>query len=544
MRFVIALPEKATDVSAPVISPDGRTIAFLATAEGKRSIYVRALDSLSARRLGGTDDASFPFWSPDSRYLAFFTNNKLKKVEATGGVPQTICDARAAGGGTWNRDGVILFGLEDNAIQRVSAAGGTATSVLQVDNSRNETGQFWPSFLPDGRHFIYQSWNGTTDDSAIFVASLDGTDRKLLLKNDSNAVYTPPGFLLFARDTTLMAQSFDADKLQLSGEPFPVAEQVTYSGQFSYSNFSISETGVMVFWSGSLSNRQLLWFDRSGKQLGAVGPPGEYNDIVLSPDEKRVALQRIEGGSSDIWLMDLARGLPSRFTFHAADEDDPVWSPDGNTIVFSSSREGRFNLYRKVSSGAGNEEVLFKSEVEGKEGSDWSPDGRFILFDQAGGNNGSDIWALPLFGDGKPYALLQTTFSESQGHFSPDGRWFAYTSNESGRNEVYVQSFPPSGGKWLVSTGGGAQPHWRRDGKELFYIAADRKLMAVAVTAGSGFETGAPKPLFQTQVVRYDAPNRYEVRPDGQRFLVNSPMEEVSQTPITVILNWTAALKR
>jgi len=543
MRFVIAMPEKATDVATPVISPDGRIIAFIATAEGKRFIYVRPIDSLIAQRLAGTDEAFFPFWSPDSRYLAFFTNNKLKKVEATGGVPQTICDARSGGGGTWNRDGMILFGGDGNSIHRVSATGGPATPVLKIDEARRETGQFWPSFLPDGRHFLYQSWNGTTEDSSIFVASVDGTDRKLLMKNDSNVVYTPPGFLLFARETTLMAQPFDANKLQLSGEPFPVAEQVTYTPQVSYSHYSISETGVMVFWSGSLSNRQLLWFDRGGKQLGSAGPPGEYNDIVLSPDEKRVAIQRMDGANSDIWLLDLGRGVPSRFTFDETTDDDPVWSPDGNTIVFSSTRAGRLDLYRKVSSGAGNEEPVFKSEVDGKEGTDWSPDGRFILFDQSG-SGGSDIWVLPLFGDGKPYALLQTPFGEFQAHFSPDGRWFAYTSNESGRNEVYVQGFPPSGGKWQVSTVGGAQPHWRRDGKELFYVAADRKLMAVEVKLSPTFETSAPKMLFETQVVRHEAPNRYVVTGDGQRFLVNSPVEEVSQTPITVILNWTTALKR
>jgi eukaryotic-like serine/threonine-protein kinase len=543
MRFVIAMPEKATDVSVPVISPDGRTVAFLASFEGKRFIYARPLDSLTAQRLAGTDDATFPFWSPDSRYLAFFTENKLKKVEATGGSPQTICDVRSPGSGTWNREGVILFGQENAPIQRVSASGGIATPALKFDESRKETGHYSPSFLPDGRHFLYESWITAAEDAAIFVASLDGTDRKLLLKNDSNAAYAAPGFLLFARETTLMAQPFDAARLQLSGEPFPVAEQVTFTGQYSYSNFSISETGTMVFCSGSVSNRQLVWFDRQGKSLGPVGPPGEYNDIVLSPDEKRVATQRIVSGNSDIWLLDLARGLPSRFTFDAATEDDPVWSPDGSTIVFSSTRNGRFDLYRKVSSGAGNEELLSKSEAD-KEGTDWSADGRFVLFDQAGSNGGTDIWILPLFGDGKPYSLLQTPFSEYQAHFAPDGKWFAYTSNESGRSEVYVQSFPPSGGKWQVSTGGGAQPHWRRDGKELFYLAPDRKLMAVEVKMGSTFETSAPKTLFQTQVVRYEAPNRYVVTGDGQRFLVNSPVEEVSQTPITVVLNWTAGLRK
>ena len=545
MRFVIAMPEKASDVSAPVISPDGRTIAFVATAEGKRFIYLRPIDSLNAQRLAGSEEAAFPFWSPDSRYLGFFTNNKLKKVEATGGVPQTICDARSSGGGgTWNRDGIILFGLDSNSIQRVSSAGGTASPVMKLDESRREVGQYWPSFLPDGRHFVYQSWNGAPDESAIFVAALDGTDRKLLLNNDSNAIYTPQGFLLFARDTTLMAQSFDASRLRLSGEPFPIAEQVTFTPQFSYSNFSISDNGVMVFWSGSLSNRQLIWFDRSGKELGRAGPAGEYNDIVLSPDEKRVAIQQVDGANTDLWLLDLARGVTSRFTFDDTTDDDPVWSPDGNTIVFTSAREGRFNLYRKVSSGAGSEELLFKSEVEGKEGTDWSPDGRFILFDQSGGANGTDIWVLPLFGDGKPYALLQTPFSESQGHFSPDGRWFAYISSESGRNEVYVQSFPPSGGKWQVSTAGGAEPHWRRDGLELFYVAADRKLMAVDLKLSPAFEASAPKTLFQTQVVRHEAPNRYVVTGDGQRFLVNSPVGEVSQTPITVVLNWAAQVKK
>jgi Tol biopolymer transport system component len=543
MRFVIAMPEKATDIQVPVISPDGRTVAFVASFEGKRFIYARPLDSLTAQRLAGTDDASFPFWSPDSRYLAFFADSKLKKVEATGGSPQTICDVRSPGSGSWNREGVILFGQENAPIQRVSASGGNATPVLKLDEARKETGHYSPTFLPDGRHFLYESWITAAEDSAIFVASLDGTDRKLLLKNDSNAIYAAPGFLLFARETTLMAQPFDAARLQLSGEPFPIAEQVSFNGQYSYSNFSISETGTMVFCSGSISQRQLVWFDRQGKSLGPVGPPGEYNDIVLSPDEKRVATQRIVSTNSDIWLVDLARGLPSRFTFDAATEDDPVWSPDGSTIVFSSTRNGRFDLYRKVSSGAGNEELLSKSETY-KEGTDWSVDGRFVLLDQGGSNGGTDIWILPLFGDGKPYSLLQTPFSEYQGHFAPDGKWFAYTSNESGRSEVYVQSFPLSGGKWQVSTGGGAQPHWRRDGKELFYIAPDRKLMAVDVKIAATFETSAPKTLFQTQVVRYEAPNRYLVTGDGQRFLVNSPVEEVSQTPITVVLNWTAGLKK
>jgi Tol biopolymer transport system component len=541
VQFVIAMPENATEVSNPIISPDGRTVAYLATFDGKRFLYTRPLGSLEAQRLAGTDEANYPFWSPDSRQLGFFSNNKLKKIDASGGPPQTLCDAPGTIGGTWNQDGVILLGSDTRPISRVSAAGGTPTPVLKLDESRKELIQAWPRFLPDGRHFLYQSWNGRSDDSAIFVSAIDGSDRKLLLKVDSSPLYASPGYLLFARDSTLMAQSFDASKLQLSGEPFPIAEEVSYNGANSYQSVSVSENGVMVFLSGGLSNRQLAWFDRSGKQLGLIGAPGAYNDIVLSRDGKKLATQRLVDGNSDIWLMDLERGVPSRFTFASATEDNPVWSPDGNVIVFSSGET--FDLYRKASSGAGNQELLFKSDIS-KECTDWSSDGRYVIFTAYGEKTNADLWIMPVSGDAKPYPILQTEFDEAEGYFSPDGRWFAYLSNESGRYEVYVRSFPQTDGKWLISTGGGAQPHWRGDGKELFYVAADKTLMSVAVNATSTFEAAAPTPLFKTQVSGYSAPNRYVVSPDGQRFVINSPAEEISKTPITVTLNWTAQLKK
>jgi serine/threonine protein kinase len=542
VRFVISMPEKAAEIATPLISPDSRTIAFLATSDGKRFLYVRPLDSVTAYRLNGTDDAYMPFWSPDSRYLGFFSDNKLKKIEVSGGPAQTLCDARNAAGGGWNRDGVIIFGMETNGMQRVSAAGGSPTLVLKLDDSRKEAVQAYPSFLPDGRHFLYQSWNGSGDETNIFVASLDGGERKPLMKNDSNAAYVAPGYLLFARNTTLMAQSFDAAKLQLSGEPFPVVEQVAFSVASGYSNFSVSDNGTLVYWNGSPLSRQLVWFDRAGKQLNVVGPPGEYNDVVLSPDEKRAALQRDDSTNSDIWLMDLERGVPGRFTFSPELDDDPAWSPDGNSIVFNSGRGGVRGLYRKASSGAGNEELLAKADVV-TNGIDWSADGKFIVFESSDPQRGGNLWVLPLFGEMKPYVVLQTEFNESHGRFSPDSRWLAYVSNESGRNEVYVQSFPPSGGKWQVSTTGGSQPHWRSDGKELFYMTPDRKLMAVDVNPQQSFEVGAPKLLFQTTVARYEAPNRYAVSRDGQRFLINSAVEEVSHT-MTVVLNWTAEIKR
>jgi Tol biopolymer transport system component len=544
--FVVAMPKDATEVSSLAISPDGRSLAFVAIVQGKRSLFVRSMASLQAQPLPGTDDAHFPFWSADSRYIGFFSNNKLKKIEAGGGPIQTLCDAQSPYGGTWSAEGVILISLDTKGINRVPAAGGTPTPVLPLDESRKELAQAWPYFLPDGRHFLYQSWNGRSDSSALCVAAIDGSDRKLLLTADSSPAYAAGGYLLFARGTTLMGQSFDIRALKLTGDPFPVVEQIGYNYSNSNSTVSVSATGAMAYLANTTMDRELVWFDRSGKRQETVGPAADINDIVLSPDGKRLAMQRLVDTNSDIWLMDLSRGVPSRFTFDAATEDNPVWSPDGSEIVFSSgagNADVLLNLYKKPATGVGNPQMLLQTDLA-KEATDWSRDGRFIIFHVSDQKNAFDIWILPLFGDGKPYPFLQTQFEESQAHFSPDGHWIAYTSNETGRNEVYVQTFPQSGGKWLVSSGGGAQPHWRGDGKELFYIAPDRTLIAVDVNAGATFETGAPKPLFGTQVNAYNAPNRYVVAPDGQRFLINSAAGEVNQTPITVVLNWTSGLKR
>lgn len=548
-RFFIYPPEKSYFGGTFAVSPDGRRVVLRAISEGKVRLWVRALDSLTAQPLAGTDEASYPFWSPDSRFIGFFSGGKLRKIEAAGGPSQTLCDAPEPRGGTWNADGVIVFAPRSaDVLLRVPAGGGAPEPLTTLDASRKEMSHSHPRFLPDGRHFLYLAISAQRDSSGIYVGSLDSKETRLLVNADASAAYAP-GYLLFLRDRTLMAQGFDADRFELKGEPFPVAEQVDRLGQGTrYALFSVSETGVLAYRSGSSDNIQLIWFDREGKPLGTVGPVGGYVSPWLSADEKRVAFSAVEpqGGGSDIWLMEVARGTLTRFTFDPAIEVTPLWSPDGRSIVFSSDRDGPMNLYQRAASGAGNAEALHKTENI-KTSNDWSADGRFILYQEQNQKTSLDLWVLPLSGDQKPFPYLQTDFAEQQGRFSPDGKWVAYASNESGTWEVYVQSFPASGGKWQISTNGGAQPQWRRDGKELFYLSPDRKLMAVDVKGHDTFDAGAPKELFGLRLQTGGLPgprNYYVASADGHRFLVASAPEDRITTPTTVVLNWTADLRR
>ncbi len=460
---------------------------------------------------------------------------------------QTLCDVTITGGGAWNRDGVIVFVRNpEEGLYRIQATGGTPTRLTTLDKSRNEIQHGWPSFLPDGRHFLYAARSAQAEKRAIFVGALDSKETKLLLNVDSNAAYAPPGFLLFTREQTLMAQGFNADKLQLTGEAVPVAEGVGRNVNTGRSAFSVSETGLLVYRSSpSVTISQLVWFDRAGKQLGTVGPPAGYAAIRLSPDDKHVALMRLdpEKGIPNIWLIELTHGIPSRLRFDPASDAAPIWSPDGSRIVFTSNREGVSNLYQKPSSGAGNDEILLKSNNT-KLANDWSPDGRYILYQDLSQKD-FDLWVLPLLDERKPVLFLQTDFFEGLGRFSPDGRWIAYVSNESGKMEVYVRSFPAAGGPWQISNGGGGQPHWRRDGKELFYVSPDKKLMAVGVNGSSNkFEAGIPKLLFELRVAYTPGNPAYDVTADGQRFLVNTFVEQNAPSPVTVVMNWTAGLKR
>jgi Tol biopolymer transport system component len=546
-RFLIAPPGKGQVIGAPLISPDGRRVVLVVRdTAGRQSLWLRPLDSLDAQQLAGTEAGDQPFWSPDGRSIGFIAAGKLKRLDVSGGPTQTLSDAVGVGG-AWNRDGVIVFSRSPTeGLYRIPAAGGTPEPLTTLDKSRNEYVHAWPHFLPDGRHFLYVVGASPREKSAIFLGSLDSKQPRLLLNVESSVAYVPPGYLLYALEGTLVARPFDADRLELTGEAVPVVKQIGNTMGNARAHFSVSETGTLLYRTNpAAADTQLVWFDRAGKQLDTVGAAGHYSDIRLSPDGKSLAFRRLdtENGASDIWLMELARGTPSRLTFDPADDGDAVWSPDGSRVVFSSMREGLPNLYQKLSSGAGGEELLLKTE-DAKWATDWAPDGRHVLY-AAQGRQNSDLWVLPLFGERRPEPFARTDFSEGGGRFSPDGRWIAYTSNESGRFEVYVQSFPATGGKWQVSSGGGGSPRWRRDGRELFYLSADGKLMAVEVDGGADtFEAGVPMPLFEPRVVSISGDSPYDVAADGRRFLIKVPVEENAPAPVTVVLNWTADLKR
>jgi serine/threonine protein kinase/Tol biopolymer transport system component len=548
-RLSIVPPGKIA-VDTLALSPNGRRLAFAARdASGKVILWVRPLDAVEAQPLPGTEQASIssaPFWSPDGRSLAFFAGGKLKKIELDGGTPQTICTAVNGRGGTWNRDGVILFQPAlDDTLHRVTAAGGASTPLVLVNSLDQISTYRWPQFLPDGRRFLCYHPGGQA--SGIYAGALDSRELKLVLKINSNAIYVPTGHLVFWREGALLAQPFDADKMQLTGEPVQIAEQVSYSSGIFHAAFSISDNGVLAYLSGSFHNTQLAWFDRSGKQLGVAAPPGEYLRMALSRDEQRVAFERNDPltGTSDIWLVQLAHGVTSRLTFHPANEELPIWSPDGDRLAFTSDREGHYNIYQKLSSGAGDDELLLKSSSK-KLTTNWSSDGRFILYtEEDHPETKADLWVLPLLGARKPEPYLRPPSNEYEGAFSPNGRWVAYMSDETGVLRIHVQSFPASGGQWQISPGVGRYVQWRQDGKELYYLSGDGKLMAVEVKTDATFEVGVSRALFDLRTEAGVGSRRpYAVARDGQRFLVNMPVDESNATPITVVLNWAAEMKR
>jgi len=547
-RFYIYPPEKTSFGGATdFISPDGRKTVFtIIGTDGWPQLWIRSIDSLTARPIPGTELASQGFWSPDSRFIAFFAKGKLKKVDVSGGPVQTLADAQTSRGGTWNKDGVILFAAAfSGGLYRVPADGGEIAAVTKIDVSSNESGHFWPQFLPDGHHFVYLARTAKKETTGIYLGSLDSPETRMLVQSDAGARFAPPGYLLFLKERVLMAQPFNPEKLQLSGEPSVIAEQVGYNPSNGRSFFCASDNGVLVYRTG-LALSRLTWIDRTGKELGSFEPGDSLLSPSLSPDEKRIAMVRADPSSgSDIWLLDISRQSSSRLTFDPAIDSNPVWSPDGSRIVFSSNRLGPYDLYWKPSSGAGNEELLLKSETA-KFVTDWSSDGRFILYINSGAIGGNHLWVLTLSGEQKPIPIVQSNFDEIQGKFSPDIHWIAYVSNESGMPQVYVQNFPSAGGKWMVSVNGGLQPRWSKDGKELFYYALNGNIMAVAVkTNANNFEASSPTVLFEARIALGPPTSgaAYSVTHDAQRFLLNVA-EGSSPSPAVVVQNWTASLQK
>ncbi len=531
----------------------------MATAEGAPRLWVRALDQVIARVLPGTDGAAYPFWAPDGKAIGFFANGKLKRIDLAGGAPQTLADAPAGRGGTWNREGVIVFvptntlTLPTSVLMRVAATGGVPTPVTHL--AAGQSGHRWPEFLPDGRRLLFFVKSDRPDVQGAYLGSLDGAEPTRVLASDTAVVFAPPNLLLWLRQDALVAQHFDPVRGTLSGDPAPVAQPVGVDNSVWRGVFSVSSAGVLAHRAGSgIQRRQLQWVNRSGTLLGTVGSSDEnvLSSPDLAPDGRRVAVARNVDGNYDVWLIDVGRGVQSRLTFDAGLDIAPLWSRDGQRVAFLSSRNGVFDLFEKPSNGVGDEQPLLVSG-EAKAPLSWSPDGRFLLYGNQDPKTGADLWALPMFGDRKPFPVVQTPFEEAAGQFSPDGRWVVYQSNASGRMEIDVRPFPGPGGQWQVSTAGGSQPRWRPDGKELFYIAPDARLMAVPIavgTDGQTLEPGAPVPLFPTRLASganilsggFSKP-QYAVAPDG-RFLLNTAVDEETASPITIVLNWDAGLKK
>jgi Tol biopolymer transport system component len=550
-EFLIAPPEKSTGFAQMAISPDGRHIVFNTTVDGKLQMWIRSLGSVTAKPLSGTEGSNgFMFWSPDSRSITFLADTRVKRLDLDQGTVQNLCNVspdRRGFGGSWNGEGTIILFMGGSGILRAPATGGEAKPIPGFEKSE-ETLKRWPQFLPDGRHFLYLSTDVQKNKSDLMVGSLDGGAPKPLFESSSSGRYAPSadgsGQIFFSRDGALLAQRFDATNLKLIGDPSRVADQVRVNAN-SRAYFDASANGTLIFDpSSDFENRQMTWFDRSGKQLETIGPVGSYLKARLSPDQKRLALARRDpngGVIFDLFVYDIARATNSRLTTGSADVDNFAWSPDGNYIAWSSHQIAKSEMYRKLASGAGQLEVIAQSNNPIAV-TDWSPDGKSILYVDGDPVTNQNVWLLSL-DDRKLSPYFQTPFEDTTGRFSPDGRYVAYRSRESGVNEIYVQTFPASGGKWLISTNGGVNPVWAPSGKELFFIALDGKLMSVSIGGGSTFEPGKPQPVFDIVAARTAPNSDYDVSLDGQRFLFISRMAEATSS-LAVVINWSADLKK
>ena len=564
LRYNVAVPENSS-VHSFAISPDGRTLVVATRVNGKQQLWLRPMDALQFQPMAFTEEATYPFWSPDSRHIAFFAQGKLKKVAAGGGPAQSLCDVASGSGGSWNRDDVIVFApnTSGTSIQRISANGGAPADVIQTKGV-----QRYPVFLPGGSRFLYEV-GGATETAGIWVGSLDGKENRRVLPDRSGAIFAAAGrgertgHLLFVRENTLMSAPLDPVNAQVSGEVVPVTDGVSSLNGSTYLPVTVSENGLLLYAAGGSAGgqSQIGWFDRTGKSLGSVGMPGAALYPAISPDEKSFAFARTSTGGTDLWVRDFNRGTETRLTSDASSNIVPFWSPKGDRIVFISNRTGAYNLYQKATGGSGQDELLLPNRFASAP-DQWSRDGRFIVYHEFDPKTKRDLWVLPAEGtaldqrtDRKPIPFLRTKANELLGQLSPDSHWMAFTSDRSGKREVYVRPFHfPEGaseGEWTISLAGGEMPRWSGDGKELFFEAADGKMMAVAVKAVPGakssFEAGAPVPLFDAHILHanIDVNFEYDVTADGKRFLINTTgAPGAASPPLTVVTNWTAGLKK
>ncbi len=548
VRFSVLAPAgtRLSGYPSPAVSPDGRRLVFVTTsASGRNSLWIRRLDSPDVSELADTEGAEFPFWSPDSHFVAFFARGKLMIADISQGHTRIVCDSPGFYGGAWSRDGVILFAPTDREIFRVSASGGEITRVTQLDASAHEAQHMWSEFLPDGRRFLYLSNVGPGAPRSVRLGSLDSAESRVVVQHVSHAAYATPDYLLFVRDSALLAQRFDPDGAGLLGEPVTIASDVGVRQPIGRAAFSVSQTGVLIYRTSEHILSQPILFDRSGRRLTAVDPPADHDQPRLSPDEQMIAVSigNLRGPPGRIlWLLQVGANKQSRLNL-GSPGSGPVWSPDGKSLAFTSRREGPGDLYRRPITSDAQAELLLRSP-EWKIVTDWSNDGTRLIYQQKELKTQWDVWTLQLDGTKRSTPLLRGEANEQHGRLSPDGKWLAYTSDESGRPEIYVRRLPQSEAHWKISSAGGVQPEWRRDGKELFYISSNRSLVAQMVEGGENLDIGVSQPLFTVDtegVLTTPGTFHYSPSADGQRFLVNTVVGRGTPT-ITVVVNWTAAL--
>ncbi len=539
VRFQVPQPPKLPVVGSPKLSPDGRYLAFNATDDaGVTRVWVRPMDALEAQPLPGTEGSTRPFWSPDSRFLGFIAGGKLKKIAVSGGPPQTICDAPSGADGSWGEDGTILFdGNTNDPIWKVSSGGGVATSL--IDGKQSQVG--WPQFLPGGKRFLYV--NLSDGKQAIQLADVDGKHVSEVVGGLSRVEYAPPGYLLFVRDTTLVAQRFDAGSGKLEGEPVPVAEDLG-TDNVGLADFSASRTGVLAYRAGRAGQTQYQWFDRTGGRRNAEMEAGEYGSFDLSQDGRWLAYQIGTNNAGDLWTRDLKRGVSSRFTFEKDGEGTALLSRDGRAVYYQSLRAGKpARLMERALDRTGEDRTIL--EREGRlVPSALLPDGSAMVVQLRDPDKPWAIWLVSLGSPAQARPLVASEFQNTRPDVSPDGRWLAFESNESGASEIYVVGMGEARGRWQVSARGGEEPHWGPDGKELFYLSPEQKLMHVPVATGASFDAGVPEPMFPMAISPLPLRNRYRVAPDGQRFLALVPEADQTNPPTTVLLNWSRLLER